>query len=299
MPAGECGLERILKPTHRLSAFATDNGWSLAHTVVVAMLLAILFLPFWRDRVDAFYVIEPIHSHTLHAAVMGRVNEVMVREGERVHAGQPLLRMSSPMAASMQSSAAAQVGSARFQTFNAQLQGQSIGPAAAEQTGAAHFAGLAHEAQSSLLIAAPSDGIIMTQNPGLLLDQDVASGQPMLDLADAGPRVLRIFIPAWGLDRISRDAKVSLSLPGEFSVLHQPLPLPGAAAETLPPGLIPQQNFKGIQLAVYYCSRVTLPATDGNPMFGASGRAKIFGVRRSIAERAVFILLNLIKSHVW
>jgi len=277
----------------------SDLGWSLTHTLVVAMLAAILFLPIWRDRVDAFYVIEPIRSHTLHAAVLGRVNEVMIREGERVHAGQPLLRMSSPTAASMQSSAAAQGGSARFQIFNAQLQGQSIGPAAAEQTGAAHFAGLAREAQASLVIAAPSDGIIVTQNPASLLDQDVASGQPLLDLADSGPRVLRIFIPASGLDRIPGGAKVALALPGEFSVLHEPLPLPGANAVALPPGLVPQQDYKGIRLAVYYCSRVALHANDGNPMFGASGRAKILGVRRSIAERTLFILLNLVKAHVW
>lgn len=279
--------------------FGSDIRWRSAHTLATVTLAAILFLPIWRDRVDAFYVIEPMHSHTLHAAVTGRVNEVLVKEGEWVSAGQQLLRMSSPIAASMQSSATAQLGSARFQMFNAQLQGRSVGPAAAQHSGASRFAGLAHEAQASLVIAAPTDGIILTQNPGLLLDQEVASGQSLIEMADSGPRFLRVFIPASGLDRISHAAEVAVTLPGEFSVLRRRLPSPGADAVTLPAGLIPQQDYKGIQLAVFYCSRVTLPAAGGNPMFGASGHAKIFGERRSLAERALFIFLNLIKAHIW
>ncbi|MDE3188149.1 MAG: biotin/lipoyl-binding protein [Acidobacteriota bacterium] len=277
----------------------SDLRWGSVHTLVTATLAAILFLPIWRDRVGAFYVIEPMHSHTLHAAVAGRVNEVLVQQGERVRAGQPLFRMSSLTAASMESSSAAQVSSARFQTFNAQLQGRSIGTAAARQSGAAHFEELAHEAQASLVIAAPADGTVLTQNPGLLLDQDVASGQSLLDLADAGPRVARIFIPASQLDRIPTGAEVALTLPGQFSVLRMTLPPPGGDAVALPPGLIARQDYKGIQLAVFYSARVTLSVRDGNPMFGVSGQAKIFGVRRSLAERTLILFWDLIKAHAW
>ncbi len=273
--------------------------WRPVHVIAFAVLAAILFLPIWRDRIDAFYVIEPMHSHSLHAALEGRVNEVLVREGERVRAGQPLLRMSSPTAASLQSSAAAQTSSARFQAFNAQLQGQSISTAAAEQSGAARFAGLAHDAQDSLVIAAPAEGTIITQNPAQLLDQDVGAGQPLLDLAETGPRIARIFIPASALDRIPADAEVAFALPGEFSVLRTTLPRPGGDAVTLPPGLVAHQDYKGIQMAVYYRSRLMLPADEGHPLFGAAGQAKIFGVRRSLAERALFISLNVIKAHVW
>src|SRR5208282_2290219 len=119
-----------------------------------------------------------------------------------VRAGQALLTMSSTLAASMVDSAGAQSRSASFQAFNAELRGQSIGPAAAKQNGALHFTQLAGEAESSLTVEAPKNGIVLTQDPAALLDQDVGPGQPLLDLADDGPRAVRVYIPSAALDRI-------------------------------------------------------------------------------------------------
>jgi putative peptide zinc metalloprotease protein len=279
--------------------FGLGMRWRPVHTIVTALVAAIFFLPLLRDRENAYYVIEPMHAHTLHASVPGRVNAVFVNEGETVHAGQPLLRMSSIAADSMQSYADEQAGSARFQAFNAQMQGRSIGAAAAQQSAAIRFTGIAREAQSSLVVDAPVDGTLLTQNPAQLIDQDVASGQALLDLADAGPRVARIFIPASVLDRIPAGAEVALVLPGRFSVLRLKLAPPGGDAVPLPAGLIATPKYKGINLPVFYCSRIPLPAQDGQQLFGLSGEAKIFGVRRSIAERVVTVGYNLVKTHVW
>lgn len=161
------------------------------------------------------------------------------------------------------------------------------------------MANLGSEAESSLVLTAPAGGIVLTQDPGLLNDQDVGSGQPLLALADAGPPVVRVLIPAPELDRIRSGAEVALVLPGLFSVLRMPLAQPGGDAVPLPKGLIAQQDYKGIHSAVYYCSRMTLPATGGALQFGIAGQAKIFGERRSLAERMLSVVLNLVKAHVW
>jgi hypothetical protein len=42
-----------------------------------------------------------------------------------------------------------------------------------------------------------------------------------------------------------------------------------------------------------------LPKSAGNPPLGTSGRAKVFGARRSLAGRAGITLLNLVKTHIW
>ena len=110
---------------------------------------------------------------------------------------------------------------------------------------------------------------------------------------------MRVYIPSPELDRIPPGAEVALALPGRFSVVRMTLAPPGADAETLPAGLVAQQNYKGIQMPVYYCSRMTLPASAGNPLFGISGEAKIFGKRRSIAGRILILALNLVKAHLW
>ena len=291
-------LQRVIKQFWE-EKIKAGIRWHPIHILTVTALAAVLFLPLWRDREDAYFVIEPTHALTLHAAVPGRVDAVLIRQGERVHAGQTMIRMNSYMASSMQSEAEAVTQSAQYQAYNAQLKGESIASAAAEQNGAMHFRGIANEAESSLEVAAPTDGIVLTPNPSQLLQQDVASGQALLDLADAGSRTVRVFIPVSALNRIPPSAEIALAMPGQFSVVRMPLSPPSGESVTLPEGLIARQNYQGIKLPVFYCSRMTLPQTSGNPMFGLSGEAKIFGVRHSLAERLLTGVFNLVRAHVW
>jgi putative peptide zinc metalloprotease protein len=279
--------------------FDSGHGFRPIHVMVALVLAALFFLPIWRDRENAWFVIEPLHSDTLHAAVQGRVNAVLVREGDVVHAGQPLIRMSSAVAASMDSAAAAHAGNARFQAVSAELRGESIGGAAAQQAASARLNGFAGEAQSSLVINAPVDGMVLTQNPTSLLGREVASGQALLDLADEGPRMVRVYIPVSALQRIRTGAEVALALPDSFSIIRVPLAPLGGEAMTLPQGLIANQDYKGVKLPVFYSARMTLPATAFHPMLGVCGQAKIFGERRSLAARVFTVVLNTVKEHIW
>jgi len=264
-----------------------------------ATLLALLFLPLWRDRENAMYVVEPAHSNSIRAGVPGRVNEVLVSEGQHVHAGQLLLRMTSPTASAMSSAAAAQSDAARFQSFEAQLRGQSIGSAAGAQDAALHSTELARTVRSSLNLTAPVDGIVITRDPASLIHQNVTSGQSLLDLAETGPRLARVFVPASALNRIVTGADVSLAPVGSFSVLRLRLtPLEGQAL-TLPAGLVQHQDYRGIVLPTFYCALVPLPSTQPSLPFGSSGNAIIFGVRQSLFHRGARILANLVREHVW
>lgn len=270
-----------------------------AYIATAAALIAVLFVPLWRDREDAWFVVEPLHSATLYAAAPGRVDAIFVEEGEQLRAGQPLLRMSSPAVASMSSAAAAQTESARFHAFTAEVNGGSIGTAAAEENAATQSVGLAGEAMSSLVLTAPTAGVVLTQDPEALLNRQVASGQPLLTVADTGARTVRVFIPVSALDRIAPGDETALALPGRFSVLRMTLPPIGGEAVNLPAGLVPRQDYKGIVLPVFYSARMRLPASAGDLPFGISGEARIFGKRRSLAERGLTILLDLFKAHVW
>jgi putative peptide zinc metalloprotease protein len=280
-------------------AFGSAFHWRPGHVLAAIVVCALVFLPLWRDRENAAFVVEPAHPVTLHAAISGRVDAVMVREGEKVSAGQPLLRMSSTAAASMTSSAAAQIDKARFGAFAAELSGGSIGTAAAEQEAAMHSNGLASEAQSSLVVTAPSDGIVLTPNPVKLLDQNFGSGQPMLSVADTGARTVRVFIPVSALDRIPEKAEVALIPPGHFSVIRLRLTQIEGDPVNLPGGLSTKQEYKGIALPTFYSARIPLPAADSDLPLGSSGSAKIFGARRSLFQRATGVFLNVVRAHVW
>jgi putative peptide zinc metalloprotease protein len=267
--------------------------------VTAVSVLAFLFVPLWRDRENAYFVIEPTHSETLHAAVPGRVTEVLVREGEQVHAGQKLLAMTSPMTSAMAESATAQTRDANFQAFNAELHGQSIGPAAAEQNASERITRLASDAQSSLIVSAPQDGIVLDADPDALLGQQVGSGQSLLDLAGDGTRTVRIYIPTAALERVSAGDEVAIELPGRFSPVHLKLAQPAGDSQNLPQGLIAKQAYQGIKLPVFYIARMELPPSAGSPRFGEAGSAKIFGLRRSLAGRAFVTVANLVDAHVW
>jgi len=279
--------------------FAPGNRWGLKRTLAALALAVILFVPILRDRENAWYVIEPLHSDVVHAAIAGRVQAVLVRQGRSVHAGEPLVRMSSPVAASLDSSALAASGNARFLAYTAELHGESIGSAAAEQRASEKATQFAHEAQSSLEIVAPADGAVLTPNPASLLDRDVAAGQPLLELARSGPRVVRLFIPVSALEHVHTGSDVALALPDKFSILRMPLGSVDGDAVELPAGLIPSQDYKGIKLPVFYSARMTLPPSEDNSLCGISGQAKIFGTRRSLASRLLTTILNLVKAHLW
>jgi len=279
--------------------FGSGFRWRPSTLVAIAIVLVLLFVPFWRDREDAWFVIQPSGSATLHASIDGTVNKVFVREGEAVRAGQPLLELTSDDAASMRSNAEAETGTAHFDAFDAEMRGQSVGAAAAEVGAALRSAGLAREAQSSLTVLAPADGIVTTRDPAALLHQDVGSGETLITLAGNGPRSVKIFVPATALDRIPPDAEVALAPPGSFSVVRMRLPPMQGEAVDLPPGLITKQDYKGVVLPTFYSARITLPASAGDLPLGLSGQARIFGERRSVAARLATVTMNVVRAHVW
>jgi putative peptide zinc metalloprotease protein len=275
-----------------------ERRWRPLHVAAATVILALFFLPLWRDREDAVFLVEPSHSATIHAAIIGRVTAIFIKEGDQVAAGQPLLAMSSPSADSMRSASDSQTSSAKFQTFSAELSGASIGAGAARQTAAIRSSRLADEAQNSLILTAPINGIVLTENPDALLDLDAASGQSLLRIAESGPPIVRIFVPVSALDRIPTDAEVALIPPGHFSPIRMKLaPLDGEAVN-LPQGLIAKQEYKGIELPAFYSTRMQLPPADNLPL-GTAGTARIFGARRSLFARLVTIIFNLVRAHVW
>lgn len=279
--------------------FAEGFRWRPIHLAAIAAVLTFTFVPIRRDRESAVFVVEPANTANLHSVVSGRIDAVLVREGEQVKAGQPLLRMTSVTASSMTSAASAQTGAAQFQAFDAQLRRQSIGSASAEQEAAARSAGLAQTVQSSLFVTSPAAGVVLTEDPSALLHQNVATGQSLLALAESGPRIARVFVPVSELNRIPDHAEVSLAPAGRFSSIRLQLTPMHGEAVSLPEGLIPHQDYKGIILPTYYSSRIVLPASQDNLPLGSSGDAIIFGKRRSLFQRGLDFATNLLHAHIW
>lgn len=261
-------------------------------------LCVLLFAPLRRDREHAYFVIEPAESHTISAAIAGQVEAVFVRQGEHVRAGQPLLTMSSIDAASMRSAALAKAGQAQFAAFDSEIQGRSVGAAAADRAAALRHTELATEAVSSLILRAPADGTVLAENPEKLVYENVGYGQPLIRIAE-GATVARVFIPATSLPRVPQNAELALQMPGQFSVVHLRLTSISGEPVELPAGLVAAEKYKGLTLPVFYSALIPLPDRMHGADYGLSGEAIVFGVRRSFAQRFGSELADKVRSHVW
>ena len=269
---------------------------------IFAVFVVLLFAPILRDREDAYFLVEAPESAVVHARVSGRVEAVFVHEGQDVSAGQALLRISSDEAAALTSGAKAATEAAGFQAFEAEIEGRSIGANSAGQDAARRSTMLAREAQSSLVLTAPTGGSILTPDPGSLLNQRVGSGEKLLMLGSlksgVGEQAIRLFVPAGALRRVHPGAEVALAPPGRFSVIRGGLGRIDGATAPLPAGLIAHQDYKGIEMPTFYTVRLSVPTAAGLGL-GTAGRAKIFGERRSVFSRCVSVTMNLVRAHIW
>jgi putative peptide zinc metalloprotease protein len=267
--------------------------------VLGVVLLALLFVPIMRDRLNAYFVIEPRDTYQVHARVPGRVLAVYVKEGDVVHRGQVLARLQSLNTASASEEAAEQVATSQAQVFTAELQHSGLGEALAAQQAAQRNSDTAREEGAQLAVAAPGDGLVATNDPESLLNRDVTTGEPLLTIADPSQLVARLYVPVSEMDRIRVGDPVSLQFSSQFTKIRGRLPTMEGSALPLPPGLLAAQEYKGIAVPTFYTTRMPVKETGSAIQPGMSGPAKIFGRRRSLAARIVTIFANLLRTHFW
>jgi putative peptide zinc metalloprotease protein len=271
---------------------------TLLRALSVAALLTILFVPFLRERSNAYFVIEPRDSHQLHAGVPGKVLAVYVKEGDMVHGGEVMARMQSLHAASASEQAAEQVAFSQSQVFHAELQHSGLGPALVAQQAASRSSAAARDEAALLAVRAPAAGVVATSNPERMLDRDVTPGELLLTIVDPSHLVARLYLPTTEMARIHVGDTVALQLPSQFTEIRGYLATMDGSALPLPPGILPEQEYKGIAIPTFYTSRMPLRETGGMRL-GMSGQAKIFGRRRSLANRMALAFANVMHTHFW
>jgi putative peptide zinc metalloprotease protein len=263
------------------------------------VVLALCFAPIVRIRQTAYYVVEPDHTLVLHAAADGRVLQVAAREGETVATGQDLVHLQSATLDSLRDSVDAQGTTVRLDALEAAMAQRPVGSASAALEHASKLNDLAGAERARLLVHAPESGTILTQDPAALKGQNVAAGQDLLRIAAAGPHLVRLFIPAVSLQELTQHPAVLLLLPGDFRPMRLSLPEIGGDPVKLPPGILPASDYSGVILPTFYSARLTLPPQVADAPLGASGEAVLLGPHRSLAQRAIKVMRNVLRSNVW
>jgi putative peptide zinc metalloprotease protein len=267
--------------------------------VVGIVLLALLFVPIMRDRLNAYFVIEPRDTHQVHAGVPGKILAVYVKEGDAVRKGQLMARLQSMNAASASEEAAEQVASSQAQVFSAELRHTGLGPALVAQQAASRSSAIAREQDAELAVSAPVAGVVAAGDPESLLNRDVTTGETLLTIVDPSRLIARLYIPVSEVDRIRVGDPVSLQLPSQFSAVKARLGTIEGSAVPVPAGVLAEQEYKGIAVPTFYTTRIPLAELTDGMQPGMSGEAKIFGRRRSLASRMMTSLSNLLHAHFW
>jgi putative peptide zinc metalloprotease protein len=274
---------------------------SLFYVLLAAVALVLLVAPIWRDREDAYFLIEPARTAVIHAGMPGRVTAVYVHEGQRVQAGQLLARAASLDEASATGQSKVLLDASKQRVYQAELSHAGLGDALAAAEGAQSTSALAREQRERLRLAAPFDGTIVSDDPSSLLNHTIAAGEPLLEVADTARLRARIFLPEPEMAHIQSGDEVELSVPASFRVVRTTLGEVRGPATDLPAGIVESQQFAGTKLASFYVSVVPLDSSQEVALLrpGMSGQVKVFGVRRSIASRLGSVVGNLVRTHLW
>ncbi|HTW44666.1 MAG TPA: HlyD family efflux transporter periplasmic adaptor subunit [Acidobacteriaceae bacterium] len=264
-----------------------------------AVIAALLFVPIWHTREYGYYLVEPSDVQVLRAGVPGTVRGVYVKEGQFVRKGEPLADLDSLTYDIRSSAAQANLALANAQLENSEVYHQALGSAIAAHGEATRMHTMAAGESRFLTIRAPFDSRVMTASPETLVGKNVGQGENLITVASTGPPKIRIYVPAPALDRVHAGDLVAIDTHSTFLPVWVRLaPLSGETFK-LPEGVLPPQQYVGIELPAFYQSRVQLdgPANALRP--GMVGMATILDKRRSIAKRIYDGLRNLVRSYVW
>jgi putative peptide zinc metalloprotease protein len=277
------------------------RAWFTPRRRVAAAVAAavLLFAPIWRDSVEGRYVLEPNATSVLRAAVPGRVELVNVSEGQRVKAGDVLMRVRNFDVESAAGKANAQLVYAKAELNEAQLRSLDFAKAQNARNQSRTDAEGTRDRMDRLVVRSPRDGVVASPRPEDLANSYVKEGVELLEVADTSTLKARLYVPEFDLRKVTVGAKASLLPEGHL------LPLTGTvdsvlpASEDIQAGLTPHAEYKGIRPPKYYVVTIVIPNPDGSLLLGMPGTAKVYHGWRSLVAMLWEPVWNTVRRKIW
>jgi putative peptide zinc metalloprotease protein len=276
------------------------KAWLTVPRIVALSVAALLliFLPLWPEFVEGRFVLEPVHKASIHAEVPGRVTRVLVREGQSVAAGQPLVELSNSQLESAAAGAKADLHVASDQVNQALLQYGDLGPAEYRRQEMAERDRTLAGQVALLSISSPIPGVVVTPRTDDLLGTYLQSGAPIAEVADPSTMTARIYIPEFGMRDVRVGSRVRLQAESRAMPLSATLLSVAPASSSIEPGLIPADQLKGLVPPRFYTGSA-LVTNPGELREGMTGSAKILVTYRSIAGLSWIFARDLIDRRIW
>jgi putative peptide zinc metalloprotease protein len=271
--------------------------------VGAAGLVLLLLVPPMTTRVSTGLVLEPGKSAPIRAQVAGQVQEVYVRTGDTVKAGQVLATLRNPGLEAESRALTNELSLASSNVRNGQDRSDFDKAASGvrERTRLSRESTIASANVDFLKVRAPIDGIVVTDD----LDQEVGSfiqaGDDLGKIVDRSSMKARILVRDWELEDVKDGAAVRVKVaPFPFRTYTGSVEkiLPAAAADR-PVTQTQELERLGQKLTNYFAVEMEFPNADGSLREGMTGTARIAGKSSPLAWQFCRATWRWAKSQIW
>ena len=266
-------------------------------------LFLVLFLPWSRRTLRADAILRPVSKATLEAPEDATVAQVLVREGDTVRRGQPVLRLESPDVTEQEERLAVEQNFFEKEMGRAR---ESADPTLAYQAGQrAASAAVGRQSSESrrqyLLLRSPIAGRVMTHRPEDLGGRFVVEGTDLLEIGDCArmaaevgvsERLLSYLKPGAPAAALVRSSPLGTRRGIVERISSAASGAPATAREGAEPHAPTAMPDKFVAVAVFENG-------DGRLLPGTSARVKIRSDREAFAARAWQVFWRWGRSIVW
>ena len=271
--------------------------------VGAAGLALLLLVPPVATRVSTGLVLEPGKTASVRAQVAGQVQQVYVRTGDFVKAGQLLATLRNTELGAESRALAGEMALANSNLRNGQDRSDYDAAATGvrERNRLNQELGIANRNLDSLNIRAPIDGIIMADDLDQITGSSIEAGEDLGTIVDRSSMKARILVRDWELEDVKDGASVKVKVaPFPFrtyaGTVEKILP---AAAIDHPVTQTQDLERLGQKLTNYFAVEMEFPNPDGSLREGMTGTARIAGKSSPLAWQFCRAAWRWAKSQIW
>jgi putative peptide zinc metalloprotease protein len=271
--------------------------------VGAAGLAVLLLIPPMATRVSTGLILEPGKSASIRAQIAGQVQDIFVRNGEAVKAGQVLATLRNPEMETELKMLADEMSVANSHVRNGQDRSDFDESAVGvrERTRLSQELAIAERNVESLKIRAPIDGIVVTDDLDQAAGSFIQPGDDLGRIVDRSSMRARILVRDWELEDVSDGATVKVKVaPFPFRTYSGSVEkiLPAAALDH-PVAQTQDLERLGQKLTNYFAVEMEFPNADGSLREGMTGTARIAGKSSPLAWQFCRGTWRWAKSQIW
>ena len=277
------------------------RAWLGSHQAILAAAAAmvLLLLPIWHQSTSGNFVLEAAKRAVVHTVVPGVVEDMLVREGSRVSAGQPLATLHNlPLQGDLAEAQSQFVLAADRATYAA-LHYEDYGAAAQEREGAAAKSQQLGLKTANLKIVSPISGVILTPHLQNQVGSYLTAGTDLLEIADLNTLRARIYVSEYDMYKVREGAPARLKVEGIARTWNTIATAISPVSQQTDPTLIDTTKFKGLHPPQFYLVELLVSGSDGRLKPGMTGVARIYGRRMSLAGLVLQSLRIALGRKIW